>query len=265
MSYAAVLGLVAGVLAGCVVALWLLSVRLRDASIVDIFWGPAFAIAAWLALLAGPGAGGATRGGWLLTGLVTVWALRLGAYLAWRNIGAGEDYRYRAMRKRWGDRFPLISLGMVFGLQGGLVVLVSMPLTSALAAPQADANAWLLWPGVALWTVGLFFEAVGDLQLARFKAEPANAGKVMDRGLWRYTRHPNYFGDFCVWWGLFAVACGVGAPWWTVVGPLVMSWLLLKVSGVALLEGALKKRRPGYEAYVARTSAFFPWPPRSKG
>jgi steroid 5-alpha reductase family enzyme len=247
------------VLAGCLLALWALSVGLRDASIVDIFWGPGFALVAARTLLA---ADARTPLRWLLAALVCAWGLRLGAYLAWRNIGAGEDYRYRAMRAKVGRRFPLWSLVFVFGLQGALIATVSLPVQSALAG-GARRGPWALAPlGLALWAVGLFFEAVGDAQLARFRADPANAGRVMDRGLWRYTRHPNYFGDFTVWWGLYLLAVAAGAAWWTALGPAVMSVLLLRVSGVTLLEKGLRARRPGYADYARRTSAFFPRPPR---
>ncbi|MFO0756209.1 MAG: DUF1295 domain-containing protein [Byssovorax sp.] len=237
--------------------LWLLSLRLRDSSIVDIFWGLGFAIIAWVTLLTRGGAPPRSR---LAVGLTTLWGLRLASYLAWRNIGKGEDPRYVAMRRHHGDRWPLRSLFIVFGLQGVLMWIVSLPVQAAVRAPEPAALGPLDMAGAALVIVGVLFEGVGDLQLARFKGDPQNRGKVMDRGLWRYTRHPNYFGDFVVWWGLFAIAAAAGA-WWTAIGPLLMSVLLLRVSGVTLLEKSMRAR-PGYEAYVRRTSAFFPWPPR---
>lgn len=239
--------------------LWLVSVAVKDASIVDVFWGPGFALVAWTCAW--------TRdfqldaGQWLLVALVTVWALRLGLYLGWRNLGKGEDRRYAAMREGVGEWFWLVSLGTVFGLQGVLMYVISTPIQTALLGPGGGVGL-LAMLGALVWLVGLVFEAVGDAQLARFKADPDNAGAVMDRGLWRYTRHPNYFGDFTVWWGLFLVAAGLGAPWWTVVAPVIMSILLMRVSGVPLLERSLKQRRPGYEDYVRRTSAFFPRPPK---
>ncbi len=240
---------------------WLVSLAVRDASIVDLVWGATFVV---VTVVAAAVADGAPARRVLLVALVGLWGLRLSAYLAWRNLGHGEDYRYRAMRRRWGDRFGLISLVVVFGLQGVLVWVVSLPVQLAVTAEAPDGLGVLAVAGVALWVVGLFFETVGDAQLARFKADPANEGQVMDRGLWRYTRHPNYFGDFCVWWGIFAVAAETGIGRWGVVGPLVMSVLLLRVSGVAMLERTITKRRPGYEDYVARTSAFFPRPPRAQ-
>ena len=237
-------------------SLWVVSVIIRDASIVDIFWGPGFVLVAWITFLVGTDEPG--RRITLVVLLVTVWGLRLGGYLAWRNVGKGEDFRYRSMRRRHGDRFWLVSLGTVFGLQGVLMFVVSLPVQAATtSAPLGLLDAL----GVAAWLSGFFFETVGDAQLARFKADPANEGQVMDEGLWRYTRHPNYFGDFCVWWGIWLIAASGGA-WWTVIGPLVMSALLMRYSGAGLLEKTISGRRPGYEDYVRRTNAFFPGPPR---
>ena len=257
-GYGGVLLTNAAVVLGLMTAMWLVSLALRDASIVDIFWGAGFAVIAWVTFFA---ADGSQARRMLLLVLTTLWGLRLALYLAWRNIGKGEDYRYRAMRKRYGDRFPLISYGTVFLLQGALMWVVSLPVQAGQVPGSPDGLIWLDFVGIALWLIGIFFETVGDIQLARFKADPANAGKVMDRGLWRYTRHPNYFGDFMVWWGLYAIALATGDAWWTVVGPLLMSFLLLRVSGVALLEKSLNKRREGYADYAARTNAFFPGPP----
>jgi steroid 5-alpha reductase family enzyme len=192
---------------------------------------------------------------------VTVWGLRLTLYLSIRNLGKGEDYRYQAMRRRWGRNFPFISLGTVFLLQAALMWIVSLPVQVSMANPGDPGS--LAWLGLAVFALGLFFETVGDWQLARFKADPDNKGKVMDRGLWRYTRHPNYFGDFAVWWGLFLIAVADVSMLWTIVGPLVMSWLLLRVSGVAMLEKTIGRRRPGYEEYARTTNAFFPWKPKA--
>jgi steroid 5-alpha reductase family enzyme len=192
---------------------------------------------------------------------VAAWGLRLGAYLAWRNLGHGEDPRYQAMRRHWGDRFPRVSLFTVFWLQGALMWFVSLPV-QAVAVSSGGALGALDFFGAGLVALGLFFETVGDLQLARFRADPANEGRVMDRGLWRYTRHPNYFGDFCVWWGLYAIAASTTLGPWTLLSPALMTFLLLRVSGVALLERSIGRRRPGYADYAARTSAFVPLPPR---
>ncbi|MDB5099032.1 MAG: hypothetical protein JWM80_3453 [Cyanobacteria bacterium RYN_339] len=223
---------------GATSLLWLVSLKLKDASIADIFWGLGFVIVAWTA--------GRSP---LLIGMTTVWGLRLALYLAYRNHGRGEDARYRAMREQNGARWWWQSLIQVFWLQGLLIGIVALPLT---AAPHPFSI--LDGVGVALYLVGLGFEAIGDFQLARFKA--GHPGQVMTTGLWRFTRHPNYFGDFCVWWGIFLAS---GAPW-TVIGPIVMSFLLMRVSGVPLLEKHMEAR-PGYADYVRRTSAFFPRPP----
>lgn len=238
---------------------WAVATARRDVSIVDIVWGPAFAVVAVVGLVVGEGAGSRRV---LLAVLVGVWGLRLGGYLAWRNLGHGEDRRYQRMRRHHAPHFWIVSLATVFLLQGVLVLVVSLPVQLAAGAVEPTGLGPLAALGTVLWLVGLAFEAVGDAQLARFKADPDNEGQVMDRGLWSWTRHPNYFGDACVWWGLFLVAAETGAGRWGVVGPLAMTVLLLRVSGVALLEKDIGRRRPGYAAYAERTSAFLPRPPR---
>jgi steroid 5-alpha reductase family enzyme len=240
-------------------ALWLVSLRRRDASIVDVFWGPGFVGIALVALALSESR---SPRRWLALALVALWGLRLGAHLFRRNRGRGEDFRYRAMRRHHGERFALVSLASVFGLQALLQWIVSLPLQLAILAPGPTRLGVWDAVGVGLFAVGLGFEAVGDLQLARFKADPANAGRVLDRGLWRFTRHPNYFGDCVVWWGFQALALAAPGGAWTVVGPLVMTVLLRRVSGVTLLERHLARSRPGYADYVARTSPFLPRPPR---
>jgi steroid 5-alpha reductase family enzyme len=251
-----------GLVAAAALMLWLLSLRLRDASVADIFWGPGFALIGLFC--AAMSSGDFTRRA-LVAALAVVWGGRLGLYLYLRNRGKGEDFRYRAMREQHGDRFPLISLGTVFGLQGAVMWIVSLPLQVAASSPVPSPLGWLDAAGLLVWAIGFFFDAVGDLQLARFKAEARRTGAgpgVMDRGLWRYTRHPNYFGDFLVWWGFFLMALGSPSGVYTVLSPLLMSFLLMRVSGVPMLERSLLDR-PGYRAYVERTSAFFPRPPRA--
>ena len=248
-------------IAGVMVATWIVSLPLRNASIVDPIWPVGFVVVGWVAALTGRG--DALRVV-VLAGLVTVWGLRLSWHLFTRNHGQEEDFRYAAMREKYGDRFGLISLVTVFGTQGLLMWLVSLPLQLG-AGVQGRSGAWvvLLVAGVAVWVLGFVFEAVGDAQLSAFKADPSSKGQVMDQGLWRYTRHPNYFGDACVWWGIFLVAAGAGGwAWAGVVGPVVMTTLLRRVSGVTLLEKSMSERRPGYDDYVARTSPFVPRPPR---
>ncbi len=246
--------------AAAMLGLWLVATWRRDASLVDVFWGPGFAGIACVAFAV---ADGALARRVLVLVLALAWGLRLGAYLLWRAWGRPEDFRYQAMRSHWGARFPLVSLFTVFGLQGVLMWLVSLPLQVAQVARTPEALGALDASGAALWLVGMVFESVGDWQLARFKADPANAGRVMDSGLWRYTRHPNYFGDCLVWWGFFLIASGVPGGAYTLLSPIVMTILLRRVSGVTLLERSLLKRRAGYADYVARTNAFVPGPPRA--
>lgn len=249
----------AGAIAVLMLLTWGVSLLMRDASIVDIIWGAGFVVVAVVAAIVGDGYDDRR---YLLLGLVAVWGTRLSSYLAWRNLGHGEDYRYQAMRKKHGDRFWLISLFQVFLLQGVLMWVVSLPVQLSASAEEPDSLGILALLGVVLWTVGILFEGIGDAQLASFKAKDENKGKVMDRGLWRFTRHPNYFGDFCVWWGIFLVAAETVPGRFGIIGPLVMSFLLIRVSGVAMLEKTIGKRRPGYAEYIARTSAFFPRPPK---
>jgi steroid 5-alpha reductase family enzyme len=240
-------------------AVWLLSVVKRDASIVDVFWGLGFVLIAHVACEAGGGYSGRKL---LVTSLVSLWGVRLAAYLLWRNWGQGEDYRYRAMRNRHGERFTWVSLYTVFALQGGLMWVISLPLQVAQLSPVPARLTWLDGLAALLWAVGIVFESVGDWQLARFKSDPANHGKVMNRGLWAYTRHPNYFGDAVVWWAFFLIALATPHGAWTLISPLLMTFMLMRVSGVALLERKLVKTRPEYEAYRRQTNAFVPWFPR---
>jgi steroid 5-alpha reductase family enzyme len=242
-------------------ATWLLSLAKKNASIVDIVWGLGFVLVAWTVRLRVDDGLAARQN--LLVAMTTIWGLRLAGYLFWRNHGKPEDYRYRAMRKHYGARFPIISLGTVFGLQGVLMFVVSLPVQLGQTRDTPDLG-WLAGVGVALWLVGIFFEWVGDAQLAAFKRDASNQGTVMNRGLWRFTRHPNYFGDACVWWGIALVAAETTVGKWGLLGALTMTILLRRVSGVVLLEKSLSKRKEGYADYVARTSPFLPRPPRKR-
>lgn len=237
---------------------WVISLLTRNASIVDIVWGLGFVVVAWAVRLTVDGDTGRQN---LIVVLVTLWGLRLALHLARRNIGHGEDFRYVLMRRKHGARFPIVSLYTVFGLQGVLMWLVSLPVQLG----QADTGASVgpvATMAVILWLIGFGFESVGDMQLTRFKKDPANKGKVLDTGLWRFTRHPNYFGDAVQWWAIGLVAAEAGRASIGLVGPVVMTVLLTRVSGVPMLEHSMSKRRPGYEEYVRRTSAFFPRPPK---
>jgi steroid 5-alpha reductase family enzyme len=245
------------VILAVVVITWLVSLALRDASVIDPVWPLGFVAVAITAFIAGDGDEGRRL---LILVLVAVWGLRLSGYLLIRNAGKGEDFRYAAMREKRGRTFWIVSLVTVFLLQGVLMWIVSLPVQ--LAAVPDRALGWLAIVGLVAWAIGIAFESVGDWQLARFKANPSNSGQVLDTGLWRYTRHPNYFGDFMVWWGIVLIAAESGAGAWGFIGPILMTVLLMKVSGAGLLEKDIGQRRPGYAEYVRRTSGFFPRPPR---
>ena len=262
MTWLTVLAWNFGAVMACMLLLWAVSLPLRNASIVDLFWGPGFALVALVTLFV---ADGYAPRQWLLAGMTTLWGLRLGAYLAIRNIGHGEDARYAHWRTRIedaGGSFARHSLVYVFGLQGLLLLVVSLPVQFGQLAAEPARLGHLAWTGTALWAAGFLFEAVGDWQLSRFKADPANRGRVLDTGLWRYTRHPNYFGNALLWWGIWVTACDAPSVVWTAVGPALMTFFLLRVSGVTLLEKSLTGSRPGYADYIRRTSTFLPWPPQ---
>jgi steroid 5-alpha reductase family enzyme len=236
---------------------WLLSLLKKDASIVDPFWGMGFVLLAWLTFFQTDAV--ASRGV-LLIALTTIWGLRLSLYLLFRNWGKREDRRYTAMRVRHGTRFWLVSLWSVFGLQGLLVWLVSMVVQVGVIGQGPASLSWLDYVGIVIWVVGFSFETVGDWQLMRFKANPANRGTVMDRGLWRYTRHPNYFGETLIWWGLYLIVVNIPGGWWTIISPILITFLLLRISGVTMLEKTIIATRPGYDDYMQRTSSFLPLP-----
>jgi steroid 5-alpha reductase family enzyme len=242
--------------AALAVAVWAASVKLRDVSIVDGVWSLLVFVPAAVAAVVLDGGPRAA----VVLGLSGLWALRLAAHITSRHWGEPEDRRYRAIRARNQPRFELKSLYLVFGLQALLGAIVALPLQAAVASTAPWQPLDVL--GLAVFAAGFAFETVADGQLARFKADPAQRGRVLDRGLWRFSRHPNYFGECCVWWGLWLVALAAGA-WWTVVSPLLMTLLLLKVSGVTLLEKDIGERRPDYTDYVARTNAFVPGRPRT--
>ena len=243
-------------MAGLALIAWAVATARRNVGLVDVFWSLFLLLAAVVYAFLSAVSGARAL---LALGLVAAWSLRLAGYLAARNWNAPEDHRYRAIRARNEPGFSWKSLYLVFGLQAVLAWLIAAPLAAAIGAPGPLGAIDVF--GAAFAAFGIVYESVGDAQLARFKADPANAGRVMDRGLWRYSRHPNYFGEFCVWWGLYAMALGAGA-WWTVFSPLLISVLLLRVSGVTLLEKDIGERRPAYRDYVARTNAFFPGRPK---
>lgn len=237
---------------------WGMSVAKHDVSIVDRIWSLLF-LGAALAYALGVGLEMPRTA--LVLILVTVWALRLSLHITLRNWGEPEDRRYQAIRARNQPGFTWKSLYLVFLLQGLLAWIISLPLLAAFTSDEPLR--WLDALGAAVMLFGLVFESIADSQLSRFKADPSNHGRVLDTGLWRYTRHPNYFGEFMVWWGFFVIALAAGG-WWSLISPLLMSVLLLRVSGVTLLEQDIAERRPAYREYVQRTNAFFPGPRRSQ-
>ena len=244
---------------GYMAFLWLVSLMLRNSSIVDIFWGAGFVFTGWIYYMLTPD--GAPARKLLLMALVTIWGLRLSLYILYRNLGKPEDFRYQKWREESGQSWWWRSFFKVFLLQGFFMWIISVPLLAA-QYPTFPANLRLLdYLGAVLWGYGFFFEAVGDLQLAIFKSKPENKGKLLNTGVWRFTRHPNYFGDAAQWWGYFLIALSAGV-WWSIFSPIFMTFLLVKVSGIALLEKSLKSAKPGYEEYVRRTSSFIPLPPK---
>ena len=261
MSVPELLVLNAAVVLAAMLALWLVALRLKDVSFIDAFWGFNMVLVAavdWFVADGNP-----TRKA-LLAGLCAIWGLRLGThlFLRWRRHGA--DKRYVGLLGRLEKRgfsFPVASLLFVFLLQGVLLLIVCLPVQLGQAWEQPPVGL-LGWIGAALALFGVVFETVGDHQLERFKADPGNAGKVMDRGLWRYTRHPNYFGDACVWWGLGLIACEVPWGWLSLAGPAFLTFTLLRWSGAPTTEGSMTQTRPGYADYIRRTSPFIPWPPK---
>jgi steroid 5-alpha reductase family enzyme len=238
---------------------WAVSVVRHDVSLVDRVWGLSFVIAAVVYAVLGDGATPRTV---VVVALVAIWGLRLSIYITKRNWGDEEDPRYQRMRAKRPDSFPVTSLFRVFWLQAALAWLISLPLAAALHRPTPETLDWLDVVAALVWLLGFVFEAGGDWQLSRFLADPDNRGKVMDRGLWRYTRHPNYFGDTVVWWSFFLFALATGA-WWAALGSALMTFLIVKVSGVALTDSGMSSggsKREGYDEYVRRTNAFIPGP-----
>jgi len=242
-----------------VTLLWGLSVIIKNVSIIDLFWGMGFVIVNAIYVF---NSGDLFTRKTLLLVLVSIWGLRLSIYLAWRNIGKGEDFRYQEFRRNFGPkRYWWFSYFQVFLLQGALIMLVSLPLLGVNSQTLSNGLIWLDYLGLIVFLIGFVFEAGGDFQLARFKQNPANKGKVLKTGFWKYTRHPNYFGDSAVWWsfGLFSIAAG---SYWPLIGSLVMTLLIIKVSGVTLLEKSLNDTKPQYREYIQKTNSFLPWFPK---
>jgi len=237
---------------------WLISLVLKNVTVVDSLWGLGFVMIAWTTFFLTDGFFGRKL---LITMLVTFWGLRLSIYLTRRNWGKGEDPRYGSWREKSGKHFWIVSLFKVFLLQSIFLWAISISLQYGVASKSPEMITWLDVCGLTLWVIGFIFEAVGDWQLAAFKSNPANKGNVMDRGLWAYTRHPNYFGEVTLWWGIFLICLAVPGSLWTVAGPLTITWLILRVSGTPLLEKRYVDN-PAYAEYIKKTSSFFPLPPK---
>lgn len=242
-----------------VTLLWIWSIAITNVSIVDLFWGIGFVVVnAFYAFTSGE----LNSRKILALVLVSIWGLRLAIYLAQRNIGKGEDFRYQEFRRTYGaKRYWWVSFFQTFLLQGVLIMIVSLPLLAIHSSADSGDLKWLDYLGIAVWIIGFAFEAGGDFQLSRFKKDKANKGKVLDTGFWKYTRHPNYFGDSTVWWAfaIFSIAAG---GYWQIIGSIAMTLLIIKVSGVALLEKTLNQTKPQYNAYIEKTNSFFPWFPK---
>ncbi|MGK0127053.1 MAG: steroid 5-alpha reductase family enzyme [Candidatus Azotimanducaceae bacterium] len=239
--------------------LWIWSVFIKNVSIVDIFWGFGFVV---VNVIYAYMSGELNARKILILTLVSIWGIRLVIYLAIRNIGKGEDFRYQEFRRNYGPkRYWWFSFFQTFLLQGVLIMIISLPLLGIhSSATSGDLNV-LDYLGILVWIIGFTFETVGDFQLARFKKNIKNKGKVLNKGFWKYTRHPNYFGDSAVWWayGIFSIAAG---SYWQIIGSIIMTLLIIKISGVSLLEKTLKDTKPQYRDYIQKTNSFFPWFPK---
>ena len=252
----------AAIVFAAVLLLWAISIPLRDVSIIDMFFAVILLGVAVASYLLTDGSESRKQ---LIVFLVAVWALRITVHLIRRNWGHGEDPRYTKLRGWVSDErsFVWLSLRKVFLLQGIVLWFVSLPVQVGQLYSVPSQPGWLAFVGVAVWAIGMFFETVADIQLTRFRADPANEGTVLNTGLWKYSRHPNYFGELCIWWGLFIIACEHPAGVLTVVGPLLYTHLIVNVTGQATLDKKLAKSRAGYREYMQTTSGLIPMPPRS--
>lgn len=242
-----------------VTLLWVWSVFIKNVSIIDIFWGLGYVIVNSLYFFSSEVY---DQRKIVLLILVAIWGLRLTVYLGWRNYGKQEDYRYQEFRKKYGpERYWWFSYFQVFLLQGTLIMIISLPFLGIHSNNNVNAINLLDYIAIVFWLVGFLFETIGDYQLAKFKSNLNNKGNVLNSGLWRFTRHPNYFGDATVWfaYALFSIAAG---SYWFIIGPIIMVFLIIKVSGVALLEDTLKETKPKYKEYIQKTNSFFPWFPK---
>lgn len=262
MSFLQVCGAVVLFVLAYMTALWIASLILTDSSIVDPMWGTGLVLSNWLALALSPDGFPARK--WLISILVTIWGVRLSVHLLRRNWGKGEDFRYRQWRVEAGPKWWWYSYFKVFFVQGLVMcVLATAPVAAQVSPTPAYLTVFDL-AAIPVWATGFFFESAGDWQLSRFLANPANKGKLLNTGLWRYTRHPNYFGEATMWWGHYLVALSTPGGFLTIVSPALITFLLLRVSGVTLLEKSMVDTTPGYKEYVETTSASVPWFPRRR-
>jgi len=243
----------------CMIILWSISVIIKNVSIVDVFWGLGFVIVNGIYFYLSENF---QLRSIIVLLLVSIWGLRLSIYLGLRNIGKSEDFRYQEFRRKYGaHRYWWFSFFQVFLLQGALIMIISLPLLGIHYFSENKDLSILDYMGITLWLIGFIFESLGDYQLAKFKKDPRNNNKVLNTGLWKYTRHPNYFGDTVVWWA-YAIFCISAGAYWPILGSVIMTFLIIKVSGVALLEEDISDRRPEYKMYIDKTSSFFPWFPK---
>lgn len=234
---------------------WVLSLFLKDVSIVDSAWSLMFLVSGIYYYQSTITPDIRTD---IFFGLLIVWSLRLAIHLTWRNWGEPEDRRYQDIRKKYSPNFEFKSLFIIFVFQAVLASIVSLPVVSVMGTQSEATNVGVVeYVAILIWSIGFLYESIADWQLAKFKSDESNTNKVMNAGLWRNTRHPNYFGEFLIWWGFYIYAFSTG-PWWVIISPLLMSWLLLKFSGVVMLEETIIKRRPKYQEYIDKTNAFFP-------
>jgi len=240
-------------------AAWAVHLVKRDVSVVDLFWGPGFVWIAWYAYFSSPSA---SLRSLIVAVLATIWGARLFIHLSIRSRGRGEDPRYTNIRNKYEPGFWWKSLGIIFALQAALMVVISLVLQATIVNPGPESLSFLDFLGIAIWATGLFFESVGDYQLFRFVRNPSNKGKVLASGLWAWTRHPNYFGESLIWWGFFVICINNFSNVWAIISPITITFLLLRVSGVTLLEEQMIKENPAYRDYVFKTSSFLPKPPK---
>jgi len=260
MDFFQVYGVVVLFVLGFMTTLWIISLVFRNSSIVDPMWGTGLVLSNWVAFFLTPDGSPARK--WLISILVTIWGLRLTVHLLRRNWGKGEDFRYRQWREEAGPKWWWYSFFKVFFIQALVMCVLATAPVAAQVSPTPAGLTILDLLAIPVWATGFLFEAVGDWQLSRFLANPANRGKLFNKGLWRYTRHPNYFGEATMWWGHYLVALSVPYGFLTIVSPALITFLLLRVSGVALLEKSMVESTPGYKEYVEATSSFVPWFPR---